>query len=554
MLKHLSIRNLAIIENADLDLKEGFSVLTGGTGAGKSLVIDSLSLLLGARASSELIRTGEEKATIIGEFVVRLSRLDALLSKYEIPVLDGNVKVERIISKTKNVIRVNDVVVTLAQLNEIAAFLADIHNQFDFQKILNVENYLGIVDGFAYELVEPYKREYQDVYRLYLLKQKELDDLRKRKKEFDDNQDFYSFQYEELKAADLKEGEEEELRDAISLMRNYDKVYSLTQEADKVLHSDALDQLYELKIVLGKLADYQSQYQALFEQIDDRYYELEDTFKTLKKNFSSLDYDPSSLETMLQRQSDLASLKRKYRKTVSELIAFKDELASMFQKSTSIDDDIAAKEKEVDEIHQRLLDKGNGLTAVRRRVADSIEKELSKSLDDLLLRARFEIRFLSHEGEYLTQEGMDETDFFIETNVGEGLKPLAKIVSGGEASRIMLALKSIFVKANKVSTVIFDEIDTGISGEAAEAVAKKIKEISLARQVIAITHLPQVASMSDHHILIEKEVRSGRTYVKIQELSLDEKIEEVAHLISGGNVTKSQRAYAKEMVLHRPEE
>ena len=220
MLKHLSIRNLAIIENADLDLKEGFSVLTGGTGAGKSLVIDSLSLLLGARASSELIRTGEEKATIIGEFVVRLSRLDALLSKYEIPVLDGNVKVERIISKTKNVIRVNDVVVTLAQLNEIAAFLADIHTQFDFQKILNVENYLGIVDGFAYELVEPYKREYQDVYRLYLLKQKELDDLRKRKKEFDDNQDFYSFQYEELKAADLKEGEEEELRDAISLMRN----------------------------------------------------------------------------------------------------------------------------------------------------------------------------------------------------------------------------------------------------------------------------------------------------------------------------------------------
>ena len=347
MLKHLSIRNLAIIENADLDLKEGFSVLTGGTGAGKSLVIDSLSLLLGARASSELIRTGEEKAIIVGEFVVHLSRLDALLSKYEIPVLDGNVKVERIISKTKNVIRVNDVVVTLAQLNEIAAFLADIHNQFDFQKILNAENYLGIVDGFAYELVEPYKREYQDVYRLYLQKQKELDDLRKRKKEFDDNQDFYSFQYEELKAADLKEGEEEELQDAISLMRNYDKVYSLTQEADKVLHSDALDQLYELKIVLGKLADYQSQYQALFEQIDDRYYELEDTFKTLKKNFSSLDYDPSSLETMLQRQSDLASLKRKYRKTIAELIAFKDELASMFQKSTSIDDDIAAKEKDI---------------------------------------------------------------------------------------------------------------------------------------------------------------------------------------------------------------
>jgi DNA repair protein RecN (Recombination protein N) len=255
---------------------------------------------------------------------------------------------------------------------------------------------------------------------------------------------------------------------------------------------------------------------------------------------------------MLQRQRDLSSLKRKYKKDIPGLIALKDELEEKLQQQNSIDEDIASKEKEVEAAHAALLEKAKALTQVRRRIASSIEKELSKSLEDLLLKARFEIIFLNHEAEYMTEEGMDEVDFLIETNIGEGLKPLAKIVSGGEASRIMLAMKSIFVKANKVSTVIFDEIDTGISGEAAQAVANKIREISFARQVIAITHLPQVASMSDHHILIEKEVRSGRTYVSIQELSLDEKIQEVAHLISGGKVTESQLAYAKEMVLSKP--
>ena len=396
------------------------------------------------------------------------------------------------------------------------------------------------------------KKEYQDSYHAYLDLAKELETLKKKKKDFDDNQDYLSYQYEELKAADLKEGEEEELKDSISLLRNYDKVYSLVQEGEKILHSDALDSLYDLKTILGKLASFQNQYQPIAEQFDDRYYELEDLFKSLKKNFSSLEYDPSSLETMLQRQSDLASLKRKYKKTIAELISFKDELKSMFEQTSSMDEDISSKEIEVEEAHNLVLERASALTEIRKRVAHSIEKELSKCLTDLLLKAKFEIHFLPHENEYLTEEGQDEIDFFIETNIGEGLKPLSKIVSGGEASRIMLALKSIFVKANKVSTVIFDEIDTGISGEAALAVAKKIKEISFARQVIAITHLPQVASMSDHHILIEKEVKSGRTYVSIQELTLDQKIMEVAHLISGGKVTESQKAYAKEMVLGHP--
>ena len=549
MLKRLTISNLAIIENADLTLGEGFSVLTGATGAGKSLVIDSLSLLLGARASSELIRSGEEKATIKGEFAVRNARLDALLSSLDIPLLDDVVLVERIISKTKNVVKINNVVVTLSDLSQAAKFLADIHNQFDFQKILNPENYLDIVDGFAYELLAPFKKDYALAYQNYREKEKELAELQAKKKKIEENQDFYRYQYDELKGANLRAGEEEELEDSLSLLRNYDKIYSLSQEVNALVHDDFLDKLYELKKTIAKLGSFQSQYNEYSDLLDEKYYELEDLFSTLKKSFDGLDYDPNSLEELMQRQSDLASLQRKYKKPIPELIAYRDELSSLLKQQTSIDGDIQLKEEECGEAKKALIQKGNELTTVRKRVAKSIEKELMQNLKDLMLNVRFEIEFKSHEGEYINESGFDEIDFLIETNIGEGLKPMAKIISGGEASRIMLALKAIFVKANKVSTVIFDEIDTGISGEAAQAVAMKIKEMSFARQVIAITHLPQVASCSDHHILIEKEVRKERTFVKIQELSLEEKIEEVAHLISGKKVTESQLAYAREMVL-----
>lgn len=549
MLKRLSISNLAIIENAEIRFSEGFSVLTGATGAGKSLVIDSLSLLLGARASSELIRTGEEKATIIGEFVSNSARLASLLSQFEIPMLDGNLKVERIMSKNKSTIKVNEIAITLAELNQIAPYLADIHNQFDFQKILNEENYLNIIDGFASEMVAPYLSEYQEAYRHYHDCEKALDDLKGKKKQIEENQDFYSYQYKELKAADLKVGEEAELEDSLSLLRNYDKIYSLSKEANEIIHGDALDKLYDLKVVLSKMASFQHQYEDAATQVEDRYYELEELFKSLKKSMDGLDYDPSSLETMMQRQADLAALKRKYRKSIEELIAFRDELKVLLEQQESIDDDILKAEKDVQSAYEVMLKKGQGLTEIRQRIAASIEKELSKNLDDLLVRNRFKIEFIPQNPLQFTINGMDQVDFLIETNIGEGLKPLAKIVSGGEASRIMLALKAVFVKAHKIPTVIFDEIDTGISGEAALAVARKIKEISFARQVISITHLPQVASLSDHHILIEKEVKKDRTYVHIQELSLEDKIKEIAHLISGEKVTEKQLEYAKEMVL-----
>lgn len=549
MLKRLCIKNLAIIENVDITFSSGFTVLTGSTGAGKSLVIDSLSLLLGDRASSELIRTGEEKAYILGEFIVSSSRLSSLLSTLEIPFLENRLTIERIISKSKSAIKLNGVTITLTQLLQVAPYLADIHNQFDFQKILNPDNYLSIIDGYAYELVLPYLTSYKEAYQEYLDAKSRLEELKKKKEQLDANYDYYFYQYNELKAADLYVGEEQELEDALSLLKNYDKIYSLSQEALSIIRDDALDKIYLLEKTLRKLAALQSQYEEQSNILEEKYVELEDLFNTLKKQLNDLDYDPSSFETKMQRQADLLSLQRKYRKTSDELIAYRDELASLIKNQTSIDGDILEAKNALNVKFETLQKKASSLTTLRQKVAASIETDLSKTLEELMLKNRFKIAFNPQNPVEFTSNGADIVDFLIETNIGEGLKSLAKVVSGGEASRIMLGLKTIFIKAHKVSTLILDEIDTGISGEVASCVARKIKEISYATQVIAITHLPQVASVSDHHILIEKEVREGRTYSFIKELDLDEKIVEIAHLISGNKVTDSQLAYAKEMVL-----
>ena len=553
MLTRLSIANLAILENVDVAFNDGFTVLTGGTGAGKSLVIDSLSLLLGARASNELIRTGEDKATIRGVFRVDSSRLSALLTKLEIPCEGDELVIERTLSRTKNVIKANGVPLTLQSLNLIARLLADIHNQFDFAKILNPENYLDIIDGFAYEKTQTYKNAYTSLLDAYKKAKAEYEDLLAQKAKIEASKDFYLFQLKELDEANLSESEEADVAAEIALLSNYDKIYSLFQTADGLIHEDFLDKLYELNKVLVKIASYQPQYQEIQEKIDDRYYELDDLFATLKKDFKNLDYDPERLNVLQQRSVDIAALKRKYRKSVPELLAYQRELHSLLGEGTDMDGAIEAKKNEMSELRDRCFASGKELSALRRAVAKNIEKEIQRNLDDLLLSADFAIEFEEpkDEGDALfLPTGIDRVDFLIETNVGEGLKSLSKIVSGGEASRIMLAFKAVFVKANRVATVIFDEIDTGLSGEAASAVAKKVKEISLASQVIAITHMPQVAARSDHHILITKSVKDGRTSTQIKELTLDEKIHEVAYLISGGKVTQKQLEYAKEIILN----
>lgn len=551
MLKRLIIHNLAIFENVDVSFQDGFSVLLGETGAGKSLMIDSLSLLLGMRASSELIRSGENKASVTGYFSIERPELSAYLSKINVPMHDDEIVVERIIGVNKNVVKINSVPVSLNDLIKISKYLANIHSQFDFEKILNPENYLDIIDGFSFELSTRLKDEYTSLLNQYKEKKEEYSLLLQKKAKLEEARDFYEYQYGELKAADLKEGEEEEISSEISLLRNYDKIYSLVQETNEIINGSFMDDFYRLSDNLSKLANYQKQYEESHEKIDERYYEIEDLLNNLKKEFRSLDYDPNRLNDLEQRDSDFSSLQRKYKKSIPELIAYRDELGTILGKNSSFEDSLEEKKEEMLQSLKEAIYKAKELTLLRTRNAKTIEKELTHSLKDLLLNVRFQILFKDEKEDEssLKENGIDDVDFLIETNIGEGLKPLSKVISGGEASRIMLAFKALFIKANRVPTVIFDEIDTGISGETAQAAAKKIKEISLTTQVISITHMPQVASLSDHPILISKTVKDGRTYSNVKELSLEEKIRQIAYLISGGKVTEKQLEYAKEMVL-----
>ena len=552
MLKRLCINNLAIISNIDSTFEDGFSVLTGETGAGKSLVIDSLSLLLGSRASTELIRKGEEKAIVKGYFEVNKPQLEALFLKLNIPYNQGEIEIERVIGRNKSYIKVNNTPTSLIDLSKIAPYLADIHSQFDFEKILNEDNYLGIIDGFSFDLISSYKEKYQVALNQYKVAKEAYSSLLDKQKQIDSNYDFYLYQYNELKQMDLKEDEEKQIQEEISLLENFDKIHSLQEETKQLLNGDFLDKFFELDNNLEKLSSYQEKYKEAYSLIDERYLELNDYLSSLKKKFDDIDYDPARLDELNQRQVDIITLKRKYKKDFNELLSYKDELSLLLENKDNLSNEINKKKEEMDKLFLLTLEKGKELSKIRQSLSNKIEKELERSLNDLLLKAKFKIMFAPTEKEddsIFLESGIDKIDFLIETNVGEGLKSLSKIISGGEASRIMLAFKSLFIKANKVPTVIFDEIDTGISGETAQAVARKIKEISLSTQVISITHMPQVASLSDHHILISKIIKDGRTYAKMKELNLEEKIKQVAYLISGDKITPSQLEYAKEMVL-----
>ena len=504
-----------------------------------------------------MIRNGEEKASITGYFTFKNARLSAVLNQLDIPYEDNSLVVSRTVSNSKSTIKINNKVVTLNELKQVGKYLADIHQQFDMVKLLNKDNYIDIVDGFRFDLIKEYKDKY--LTSLELLKQKEADyvALLNKINEIKAKRDNYEYELKELEAFDLSLNEEEDINSRIDLLKNFDKIYALLEETKALIDKESLDDIYEIKENISKLSNYQSEYQEVYEKINDYYYELEAIYDDLKHKLSRMDYDPQELDNLETRKNDLQLLKKKYNKSIAELIAYKDELKKLLQSDEDLD--ISLKEKkdefssQYDETYQLALDLSN----VRKSVAESIEKDLINNMQDLLLKTTFKIDFVTSKKDkdlslsIFKENGIDEVEFLIETNIGEGLKPLAKVVSGGEMSRIMLAIKALFIKSQKISTVIFDEVDTGISGEIARKVALKVYDMSLSTQVFSITHLPQVASLSNHHLKISKVVNNGRTYTIVKELSLDEKIHEIAAMISGGKVTNSQLEYAKEMILNK---
>ena len=554
MLTKLKVLNFAIIEDADISFKDGLTVLTGETGAGKSLIIDCIGLLLGERAASEMIRQGEEKAVVIGSFDNNNPHIRAFLEKLDIPFENGIIEIKRTISTTKNVVKINDVAVSLNDLKNLSSLLADIHQQFDTIKLLNNSNYLAMVDGFNARTSSQYLAKYLESLAVLKEVNNKYQSIIKQVEDFNKNQEEYEYAYHEIKSLDLKQNEEADIQSQISLLENYDKIYELASQSKELINGDSLSDIYQIKENIDSLSSYQEDYASLKERINNAYYELEDIFDTFKRKVDRMDYDPSILNDLLERENAIKSLKKKYHRDFVELLNYQNELENLLKYkedySILLNEQKETFENAYKETYQCALD----LHEIRENIALKIVKDIENTLKDIGLECRFQIAIVKSENKdfdmsVFTDQGIDTVEFYIETNIGEGLKPLAKIASGGELSRIMLAIKMLFARSQKIDTIIFDEIDTGISGEVANKVAKKIKDFSYSHQVITITHLPQIASLSDHHLKIEKQVINKRTYAIVKELSLEEKIHEIAVLISNDKVTEKQLAYAKEMVL-----
>jgi len=557
MLSYISVKNFAIIENIEVDFKKGMTALTGETGAGKSLLIDAIGLLLGDRATTNIVRTGSDKAIVEGIFVFSSRKIKKTLNDLGINSDNNELFIKRqITTSNNNVIKVNGSTVTLSQLKEITSLLADIHTQFDTHRLINPQTYIDIIDGFKNESTIKLIETYQEKLYLYKIELKELNILKNSNQDLLERLDLMKFQVEELESYNLDIDEEIELLDKVEKMENYDKIYQSLNEAILLLEStSAIDNIFTASKKIENIKEYAESFDVLNKRVTESYYELLDTFEELKSEADRLDFDPKVLDSYQERLNELNTLKRKYRKELPELIDYLEKIKESISNIDDFDEVIRAKNIDAKKAFDTVKEEAIKLHKLRKETSIYIESELLKTLTDLeLKKTNIKIEFLNKIDEnhlnssQFFSNGIDEVDFLITTNIGEPLKPLSKSASGGEMSRIMLGLKNLLVKSLDLSLIIFDEIDSGVSGYVASQVAKKMKSISKSTQVICITHIPQVAALSDNHLFISKSVEEGRTRAHIKELIEDERIHEIAQMISGDHVTLSAIESARELL------
>jgi DNA repair protein RecN (Recombination protein N) len=557
VLTYISVKNFAIIENIEVSFEPGMTALTGETGAGKSLLIDAIGLLLGDRASSNVVRTGENKAIVEGIFVIENKQVLTNLERLDIPYEDNEVAIYRQISQSgANVIKINGKVVTQRDLKDISTLLADIHTQNDTHRLINADRYLEIVDGFhvtkIQQLLQTYlmdRTKYQEEYKKWV-------DLKKKHNALEERLDLLKFQKKELESYNLSLSEEEELEQEIETMENFDNIYRNLQQARIQLDEvDVLGRIFESVKCLEEVESFKKEYKTIKERFENGYYELEDTYENLKEELGSLDFNPEQLDVYQERLNDLKTLKRKYKKNIPELIEYLTNITSDIENADHFDELVEQQKQIVIKAYDKALISANEIHKLRKKTAAIIEKKLLQILFDLeLSKTSFKIDFLNREnqgpfsGGYLLDNGIDEIEFLVSTNVGEPLKPLSKTASGGEMSRIMLGLKNLLAESLHLDLIIFDEIDTGVSGYVAFQVAKKMKEIAHSTQVICITHIPQVAAISEHHLRISKDVLNGRTRAHIEHIKGEQRVQEIAEMISGEKVTNATLESARELL------
>ena len=550
MLELLHIENIAVIEEADIQFHPGFNALTGETGAGKSIVIDAMGAVLGGRTSRELIRTGAEKAFVSAEF----SRVPAVLPGLEetgvAPDEDGNLLLQREISGDgKNACRANGRPITVAQLRRIGGELLNIHGQHDGQQLLNEELHGTYLDRFGRteQTLVAFQKEYGAMTELKTqIKALKMDEAEKARR-----LDSLRFQIGELERAELVPGEEEELAARRNILRNGEKYIGALSGADYCLSGNdecagAVSQLRDAEEAMSAVRILGDDLSELYKRLEELRCEAYDLAEIIRDKRTEFDFSPAELDAVESRCDQLYRLKKKYGATVEDMLSYLDKCRVELDAIETADDTLILLEEKLKKAEKATLAAGTKLTRARKEAAKALEGRIQSELQDLdMNKVRFAIEFGEKEP---SPDGCDTIRFLMSANVGEDLRPIAKIASGGELARIMLALKNVLAEQESIGTLVFDEVDTGVSGRAAQKVAEKLAQVSRRKQVLCVTHLPQLAAMADTHFSVEKGERGGRTYTKVVLLDRERRKAELARITGGSKLTEALLKSAGELL------
>lgn len=552
MLLELSIKDFAIIEKLDASFRQGMTVLTGETGAGKSIIIDAVGLLAGGRGSVDFVRTGADKAVLQGVFdIAEIANTKTVLEELGIEPTNDLVITRELLKTGRSVCRVNGTIVNLNSLKKIGQTLIDIHGQNEHQELMDSDKHLRLLEQFDYAAVADTKQRYQAAFKAYTKLNRRLNQSLKNEHEWNQRVDMLQFQVDEIKAANLIEGEDEELEKRRDQLVNFQSISDALTASFQVLESEegvsATDQIGNVMQEMQGIADYDEEYEQIADEVQNAYYSLEDVTNRVRSAIDSMEWNPAELDEVEQRLETIRQLKKKYGNSITEILKYlsriENELAEMTGAGQNLDDLAVEVEKRLQETKQL----GTQLTNLRQKMALKLEQAVRDQLAGLYMeKTQFKVQFNSKKVPEL--DGLDNVEFLIQPNPGEDLKPLAKIASGGELSRIMLALKTIFARNEGVTSIIFDEVDTGVSGRVAQAIADKIHEISNHSQVLCISHLPQVAARADYQLHVAKKVVKGRTMTNLTALDDEGRVNEIAKMLAGVDLTELSLEHARELL------
>lgn len=554
MLLTLRIKNIAIIKELEISFDSGLIVLSGETGAGKSIIVDSLNFLLGSKTDKTLLKSGETEALVQGVFYIN-SNIRQQLENFGVSAEDDTIIISRTLTaEGRSECRINGSLVTLSMLRSVTESMVDIHGQHEHQSLLRPKTHLKLLDAYIKDLDE-LKSEVCELYHQYKKLIFELSSFGISDAERERMLDLLKFQIDEITQANLKEGEEQQLLDERAKIINFERIMrGLSQSYDLLSGSSGANSLVaEAVSALGSISSYDSAYQSLYDRLQSVQYELEDITVSLKDIAESLNYDEKTADKIENRLDQIKNLKKKYGSTFEEIEKFLINAQNEYKRLSSSAEIIEKLKNDIATVGEKLYNRAVLLSQKRREGAQNFCSEVNNELKDLgMAGAKFEILFEEIPSkerffDLITADGIDKAEFYLSANIGEPAKPLAKVASGGEMSRIMLALKMILSKHDDIDTMIFDEIDTGISGKIGQTIANKLACVSRSRQVITITHLAAICAMGDHNYLIYKQEEDGKTYTKVEKLDYDKTVKEIARLAGGHENSSLSIEHAKEL-------